>query len=61
MYFDSFAALMNMDGHGAYVWFCYGLSLLVLVGLVAAPLRRQRIIRRMIAAAARREAAELGN
>ncbi len=42
MYFDSLGAALSMDGHGAYVWSAYAISLLVLVLLVRAPRRRQR-------------------
>lgn len=31
-----------MNGHGAFVWAAYAISLLVLIGLLAAPLRRTR-------------------
>lgn len=30
MYFDSFSALIEMDGHGRYVWMAYGIFVLVL-------------------------------
>ena len=30
--FDSMAAWWAMSGHGPYVWFCYGLALLVVLG-----------------------------
>ena len=42
MYFDSFAQLWHMDGHGPYVWSAYAIVLLVLIGLVRAPLARRR-------------------
>jgi heme exporter protein D len=42
MYFDSFAALMTMDGHGAYVWSAYAITLVVVIALLILPLRRQR-------------------
>lgn len=44
-----------MDGHGAYVWFSYGATLLVLCAAVVAPLRRQRRLKQQIAALARRQ------
>ncbi|MEM8594035.1 MAG: heme exporter protein CcmD [Pseudomonadota bacterium] len=34
MYFDSIQALLHMDGHGPYVWACYGMGALVFLGLV---------------------------
>jgi heme exporter protein D len=42
MYFDSLAQLWHMDGHGPYVWGAYAIVLLVLIGLVRAPLARRR-------------------
>jgi heme exporter protein D len=56
MYFDSVAAALTMDGHGAYVWSAYALSLLVLVYVVSAPLRRQRSLLRELRGEARRNA-----
>jgi heme exporter protein D len=56
MYFDSVAAALTMDGHGAYVWSAYALSLLVLVYVVSAPLRRQRNLLRELRGEARRNA-----
>lgn len=50
MYFDSFSALLHMDGHGAFVWAAYGITLAVIVALVVSPLLKQRrffIIQRM--------------
>jgi len=42
MYFESIEALIAMGGHGPYVWSAYSITLVVLVGLVVAPLRRRR-------------------
>ena len=42
MYFESVEALIAMEGHGPYVWSAYAITLIVLVGLVVAPLRRRR-------------------
>lgn len=42
MYFDDFAQLWQMDGHGPYVWAAYAIVLLVLLWLVRAPLVRSR-------------------
>ena len=42
MYFDSLAQLWHMEGHGPYVWGAYAIVLLVLIGLVRAPLARRR-------------------
>ncbi|MBK6286135.1 MAG: heme exporter protein CcmD [Gammaproteobacteria bacterium] len=42
MYFESFAQLWSMDGHGAYVWGAYAIVWLVLILLLRAPLVRRR-------------------
>ncbi len=41
MYFDSFEALLQMDGHGGFVWAAYGITTTVIV-LLLLPRRRQR-------------------
>ena len=40
--FDSVRDFLIMSGHGAFVWGAYGVSLLVLIYLVAGPLLRAR-------------------
>lgn len=57
MYFDSLRALLDMDGHGLYVWSAYGISLMVMILLVLAPFRRRRRLLVAIRASQRREAA----
>jgi len=48
MYFEDLAQLWHMDGHGPYVWTAYAIVLVVLVGLVRAPLvRRRRVLERV--------------
>ncbi len=42
MYFESFDALVSMDGHGAYVWAAYGIGLLVLGWNLVAPILNSR-------------------
>lgn len=42
MSFASFAEFIAMGNHGLYVWSAYGISLLVLVVNVAAPLLARR-------------------
>ena len=54
MYFDSFAAVLAMDGHGAFVWSAYLISLLVVAAMILLPLRRQRTILRQLGAELRR-------
>ncbi|KGE03411.1 heme exporter protein CcmD [Pseudohaliea rubra] len=56
MYFDSFKAMLVMDGHGAYVWAAYGLTLLVLSLVLAAPGRRRRRLLRELRGELRRQA-----
>lgn len=46
MQFDTLAALLDMGGHGAYVWSAYGISLLVLAANVILPRRRLAALRR---------------
>lgn len=42
MYFESFADLLAMGKHGAFVWSAYGISLLVLGINVALPVLSRR-------------------
>ena len=42
MQFDSLAAFMSMEGHGIFVWSVYAITLVVMVGLAMAPLRKNR-------------------
>ncbi len=42
MYFESVEALLNMDGHGLYVWSAYGVGILVLATSAILPLIRYR-------------------
>ncbi|WP_062269562.1 heme exporter protein CcmD [Endozoicomonas arenosclerae] len=45
MYFESFASLIHMDGHGMYVWPTYGIGLLIIAYNIISPLRaRKRIV-----------------
>lgn len=57
MYFDSVRAALEMDGHGAFVWSAYLISLIVIGLLVLAPFRRRRRLLAAIRAGQRREAA----
>ena len=56
MYFDSFAAALTMNGHGAYVWSAYALTGVVLAYVLSWPLRRQRRLLRELRGEARRNA-----
>ena len=42
LYFNSFAEIVQMGGHGAYVWSAYAISLMLLAGLVLYPLRKSK-------------------
>lgn len=44
MAFDSLSAFLAMEGHGPYVWACYGVFLLLMVGLMVRSLRRHRAV-----------------
>ena len=54
MYFDSLQAALLMDGHGAYVWSAYAITLTVLFYLITAPRRRRRSLLRELGGEARR-------
>ena len=41
MYFDSMQAMLHMDGHGAYVWAAYGVTLMAICSILMVPLRRR--------------------
>ena len=50
MYFDSLAAALAMNGHGAYVWAAYGLTVIVLALILVLPARRRtRLLKRLAA------------
>jgi heme exporter protein D len=61
MYFESVSELMAMNGHGPYVWFCYGITALVLVGLIAEARRRRRSAEDMVRTVVRRKQANARN
>ena len=45
MYFDSFADLIAMDGHGVFVWLAYASFLLIIVwNLLAPKFRRKQVL-----------------
>ena len=54
MYFDSFEALLAMDGHGVFVWSAYLVTALVIAYMLLSPLRRRRRLLRELAGAQRR-------
>jgi len=54
MYFDSLAAALQMDGHGAFVWSAYLITLGVVVFILYAPRRRERRFLRQLEGQIRR-------
>lgn len=49
MYFDSLRAFLTMEGHGAYVWAAYLVTILVIVAVLIAPVRRHKQFLRRLA------------
>lgn len=56
MYFQTWSAVWQMDGHGPYVWGAYSLTLVVIIVLIAVPLVRARHLTREIRNDERRRA-----
>ena len=48
MYFESFDALINMDGHGVFVWAAYAVTVAVIILLLVVPVRRRRRFLRQV-------------
>ncbi|MGC8119368.1 heme exporter protein CcmD [Marinobacter sp. VGCF2001] len=44
MAFESFSAFLTMEGHGAYVWGCYGVFFVLLAGLMIRSTRHYRAV-----------------
>ena len=44
MAFHSFAEFLAMGRHGAFVWSAYGISLIVIVANIVAPIQRRRAL-----------------
>jgi heme exporter protein D len=55
MYFDSFESLLQMDGHGGFVWAAYAITSLVIALLLLLPRRRQRQTLRRLQGELRRQ------
>jgi heme exporter protein D len=55
MYFSSWQEFLHMGGYAFYVWISYGLTLLVLAGLLLALWMRHRRLRQELVWRARRE------
>lgn len=54
MYFESLAAVLQMDGHGGFVWSAYLITLVVVVYILYAPRRRERRFLRQLKGQIRR-------
>ena len=49
MYFDSLNALLTMDGHGAFVWTAYLITIAMMAAILIAPVRRRkRFLRQLL-------------
>ncbi|MFO7528328.1 MAG: heme exporter protein CcmD [Marinobacter sp.] len=44
MAFDSLSAFIAMEGHGPYVWTCYGVFLVLMVGLMVWSRHRRSVM-----------------
>lgn len=42
MQFNSFEEIVQMGGHGAFVWAAYAIAAITLIALIVLPLLRQR-------------------
>ena len=58
MAFETFADFMAMGKHGPYVWSAYGITLLVVVANILAPIIRRKGLVGEIKRKAKREQAE---
>jgi heme exporter protein D len=46
MFFDSFSSLIEMNGHGKYVWLCYGIfAAVVIYNFVSPKLTRNKVLK----------------
>ena len=59
MYFESIAAAISMEGHGAYVWPAYLLTAAVLTAVLVLPRRREKQFFRNLQGAAKRQQREV--
>lgn len=44
MAFESFSAFLVMEGHGPYVWACYGVFFLLMIAMMVWSVRRRRAV-----------------
>ena len=55
MYFQSIDALLQMEGHGAFVWSAYLISAVVIATILVSPARRRRRFLRELAGEVKRQ------
>ncbi|MEM9256185.1 MAG: heme exporter protein CcmD [Pseudomonadota bacterium] len=55
MHFTSLDAVLNMAGHGVFVWSAYAVTTLVIVAMVWMPLRRKKRLMKELAGAERQQ------
>ncbi len=60
MYFESLEALLYMDGHGAFVWAAYCITVIVVLGMLMLPRRREQRMLKQLAGELRRQRAAEG-
>ena len=61
MYFDSFNALLTMDGHGVFVWTAYLITILVITSILVAPGRRRKKFLRQLTGELKRSGGSLNS
>ncbi|MDP5063387.1 MAG: heme exporter protein CcmD [Haliea sp.] len=54
MYFESLSAVLQMDGHGTFVWSAYFITLGVIVSMIYVPRRREKRFLRQLGGQIRR-------
>jgi len=46
MFFESFSSLIEMNGHGKYVWLCYGIfAAIIIYNFVSPKLTRKQVLK----------------
>jgi len=55
MYFESLSAALHMDGHGAFVWSAYLVTIIVIAGLLIVPIRREKLFFRQLKGVLKRQ------
>lgn len=55
MYFENLTSLLQMDGHGIYVWPAYLVTICMIILLLVLPIRRRKRALQQVANEIRRE------